>query len=126
MPLSDAELLAEDRPAAELRRALKARTVCRIAYLRGLGRYARMDEALDAIAAADARRACAVTVQEAKVREDLAEVLERVVPRHVTVADDQGEIDAEGSLHPTDAREAARDVLGHLSARGYVVRRAAA
>jgi hypothetical protein len=56
--LSPNHVLPRDsRPAADLRRALKAGTICKIAYLRGLGRFLRMDDALAAIAAADAQRA---------------------------------------------------------------------
>ncbi|TDH59235.1 hypothetical protein E2C06_28340 [Dankookia rubra] len=55
--IPDDMLLRDPRPAAELRRALLAPTVCRIAYLRNLGRFTRMADALDAIEADQVRRA---------------------------------------------------------------------
>ena len=124
--LTDAELLRDQRPAAELKRALLAESIIRLARLRGLGRFRRVGEALAAIAAEQARQGRSPAVPEAMIREDMAEALERLVPPHMTVLDAAGELDAEVDLRPTDAREAARAVLGHLAARGYVIGRAAA
>lgn len=53
--IPDEILLHDPRPAAELRRALLAPTICRIARLRGLGRFTRMGDALAAIEADRAR-----------------------------------------------------------------------
>ena len=50
-------LLRDPCSAAELRRALLAPTVCRIAYLRNLERFTRMSDALEAIEADQVRRA---------------------------------------------------------------------
>ena len=124
--LTDAELLRDKRPAAELKRALLAESIIRLARLRGLGRFRRVGEALAAIATEQTRQGRSTAVPEAMIREDMAEALERLVPPHMTVLDDAGELDAEVDLHPTDAREAARAVLGHLAARGYVIGRAVA
>jgi hypothetical protein len=55
--ISDDVLLRDPHPAAELRRALLAPAVCRIAYLRNLGRFTRMADALDAIQAEQEMRA---------------------------------------------------------------------
>ncbi|TDH58820.1 hypothetical protein E2C06_30600 [Dankookia rubra] len=55
--IPDDVLLRDPRPAAELRRALLAPTICRIAFLRKLGRFTRMADALQAIEADQARRA---------------------------------------------------------------------
>ena len=62
--IPDDVLLRDPRPAAELRRALLAPTVCRIAYLRNLGRFTRMAEALEAIEADQARQARKAEVLE--------------------------------------------------------------
>jgi hypothetical protein len=49
-------LLRDGRPAADLRRALKAGIICRIAFLRRLGHFTRMADAINAIADADTKR----------------------------------------------------------------------
>ena len=122
---TDAALLADHRPATELRRAFKAATVCRIAFLRGLGRFVRMQDALDAIEADQRAKARARALPAALLREELAEALEHIVPRHATAGDDEGEYDVDVELLPTDAREAARDLLEHLQARGLTLVRSA-
>lgn len=53
--MSDEELLRDTRPASELRRGLLAESIIRMAYLRGLGRLRRVGEAVEAIAADQAR-----------------------------------------------------------------------
>jgi hypothetical protein len=53
--LTDEDLRRDTRPASDLRRGLLAKHIIRIAYLRGLGRYRRADEAVAAIAAEQAR-----------------------------------------------------------------------
>jgi hypothetical protein len=124
--ISDEQLLADPRPAEELRRALKAATVCRIAYLRGLGRFLRMDDAIAAIAADQRAKAQARPLPAALLREELAEALERIVPRHATFNGEDGDGYAEVDLLPADARDAAADLLEHLEARGLALVRSAA
>ena len=120
---ADEALAADPRPATELRRAFKAATICRIAFIRGLGRFVRAEDALAAIEADHRAKARARPLPAALLREELAEALERIVPRHATAGDDEGDYDVDVELLPTDAREAARDLLEHLQARGLEVRR---
>jgi hypothetical protein len=49
--LTDAALLRDTRPVAELQRALLAESIIRLVHLRGLGRFRRVGEAAEAIAA---------------------------------------------------------------------------
>lgn len=62
----------------------------------------------------------------------VADVLGSVVSRHATahiVADDDDVVgwpDVAAELRPGDARDAARDLIDHLAARGFAVRRIAA
>lgn len=47
--ITDADLLRERRPVAELRRALLAPQILRLARLRGLGKFTKKDLALAAL-----------------------------------------------------------------------------
>jgi hypothetical protein len=53
--LTDEDLRRDTRPASDSRRGLLAKHIIRMAYLRGLGRYRRADDAVAAIAAEQAR-----------------------------------------------------------------------
>ncbi len=56
------------------------------------------------------------------VRLELAEMLRRIIPPYITLLGESGDPD----LLPTEARDAALDLLGELDAFGYVIVRRAA
>jgi hypothetical protein len=55
--------------------------------------------------------------------ETVAEVLGAVVFRHASARGNDGWLDMAADIHPADRRDAARDLLGMLEARGIGLRR---
>jgi hypothetical protein len=49
----------------------------------------------------------------------VAETLSMIVSRYASARDDEGWLDVVADLHPTDQRDAARDLLDMLEARGF-------
>jgi hypothetical protein len=78
-----------------------------------------MQATAHATAPSDTRAAASLRLT---VRLELAEMLGRIIPPYISILGEEGDPD----LLPTEAREAAIDLLGELEARGYtIVRRAA-
>jgi len=74
----------------------------------------------DAPEARDGRAAASLRIT---VRLELAEMLQRIIPPLISVLGEDGDPD----LLPTEARDAALDLMEELEARGYaIVRRASA